>query len=129
MHTFSQDFSAVVDCVDNMNTTPLMHASAFGLVDLVDLVFESDKDLSAEAINDALREAAAGPLKGVLAAMDAPLVSSDLVGHPASSIADLGVTQTMGPRLGKVLSWYDNEWGFSNRMIDLTRRMGTLGKA
>ena len=95
-------------------------------VSLVDLVFTSEKDLSVEAINAALTAAAQGPLAGILAVSTAPIVSIDLVGNPHSSIADLPLTQTMGPRLAKVLSWYDNEWGFSNRMLDLTRRLGTL---
>ena len=95
-------------------------------VSLVDLVFTSEKDLSVEAINAALTAAAQGALGGILAVSTAPIVSIDLVGNPHSSIADLPLTQTMGPRLAKVLSWYDNEWGFSNRMLDLTRRLGTL---
>ena len=98
-------------------------------VSLVDLVFQAREELSVEAINAALTEAAAGPLAGVLAVSSDPLVSSDLVGNPCSSIVDLDITQTMGPRFAKVLSWYDNEWGFSNRMIDLTRRLGELGRA
>lgn len=96
-------------------------------VSLVDLVVELDKDTTAEAVNAALSAAAAGPLKGVLAAVDAPLVSSDLVGNPHSSIVDLGLTAMMGPRTLKILTWYDNEWGFSNRMLDLARLMS--GKA
>jgi len=96
-------------------------------VSLVDLVFESDRNLSVEAINAALSEAAAGPLAGILEANTAPLVSSDLVGNPHSSIADLPLTQTMGPNMAKVLSWYDNEWGFSNRMLDLARKVGGMG--
>lgn len=96
-------------------------------VSLVDLVVELDKDTTAEEVNAALSAAAAGPLKGVLAAVDAPLVSSDLVGNPHSSIVDLGLTAMMGPRTLKILTWYDNEWGFSNRMLDLARLMS--GKA
>lgn len=95
-------------------------------VSLVDLVITTEKPVSVEAINAALTEAAAGPLKGVLAAETAPLVSGDLVGNPHSSIADLPLTQTMGDNLAKVLSWYDNEWGFSNRMLDLTVRIASL---
>ena len=95
---------------------------------VVDLVFNSERALSVDAINDALTEAAAGPLAGILAVSNDPIVSSDIVGNPHSSIADLPLTQTMGDHLAKVLSWYDNEWGFSNRMLDLARRMAALGK-
>jgi len=95
-------------------------------VSLVDLVFTPGCDVTVEAINDALTAAAEGPLKGILAVSRDPIVSIDLCGNPHSSIADLPLTQTMGPRLAKVLSWYDNEWGFSNRMLDLARRLGTL---
>ncbi|MCK6505458.1 type I glyceraldehyde-3-phosphate dehydrogenase [Myxococcota bacterium] len=95
-------------------------------VSLVDLVFNAEKDVSVEAINAALTAAANGPLKGILAASTAPVVSIDLCGNPHSSIADLPLTQTMGPRMAKVMSWYDNEWGFSNRMLDLVRRLALL---
>jgi glyceraldehyde 3-phosphate dehydrogenase len=98
-------------------------------VSLVDLVFRSAKPVSVEAINGALRKAAEGPLKGILAVSDAPIVSSDLNGDPHSSIADLPLTQVMGDRMAKVFSWYDNEWGFSNRMLDLAVRLGKLGPA
>ncbi len=90
-------------------------------VSLVDLVFTSHEPLSTSAINDALKEAAQSNLKGILQSIDAPLVSSDLNGNPHSSIADLAVTYANGDHLGKVLSWYDNEWGFANRMVDLIR--------
>lgn len=96
-------------------------------VSIVDLVFNSRSPLSAEAINDALIAAANGPMKGVLEAIDAPLVSSDLVGNPHSSIIDLDSTITMGSHMAKVLSWYDNEWGFSCRMVQLAKRVAALG--
>jgi glyceraldehyde 3-phosphate dehydrogenase len=95
-------------------------------VSLIDLVFTTEKPVTVESINAALTEAANGALKGVLAAERAPLVSSDLVGNPHSSIADLPLTQTMGDNFAKILSWYDNEWGFSNRMLDLTVRIASL---
>jgi glyceraldehyde 3-phosphate dehydrogenase len=95
-------------------------------VSLVDLVVQTERPVSVAAINDALTRAAAGPLQGILEASTAPLVSCDLVGNPHSSIADLPLTQVMGPHLAKVLSWYDNEWGFSHRMLDLTRRVAAL---
>ena len=92
-------------------------------VSLVDLVVELEKDTTVEAVNDAFRAAADGPMKGILQASDAPLVSSDLVGNPHSSIVDLPLTASQGGNLFKVLSWYDNEWGFSCRMIDLTLKL------
>jgi glyceraldehyde 3-phosphate dehydrogenase len=96
-------------------------------VSLVDLVFKAGRPVSVDAINGALRAAAEGPLKGVLAVSTAPLVSSDLMGNPHSSVADLPLTQVMGDDMAKVLSWYDNEWGFSCRMLDLTRLVAALG--
>jgi len=90
-------------------------------VSLVDLVVKLERPASVEAINAAFAAAAAGPLKGVMAAVDAPLVSSDIIGDPHSSVVDLGLTAQMGEDLFKILSWYDNEWGFSCRMVDLTR--------
>ena len=96
-------------------------------VSLVDLVFRSAKPVSVQAINDALKRAAAGPMKNILAVSEEPIVSSDLVGNPHSSIADLPLTMVMGDRMAKVFSWYDNEWGFSNRMVDLAVRVGELG--
>ena len=96
-------------------------------VSLVDLVFTSTEALSVDAINSALTEAANGPLQGILGVSTAPIVSTDLCGSAYSSVADLPLTQVMGPKLGKVLSWYDNEWGFSNRMLDLVRHLAKLG--
>jgi len=93
-------------------------------VSLVDLVFTAGRDTTAEELNAALAEAARGELKGVLSAVHAPLVSSDLIGNPHSSIADLDLTQVIDGRVVKVLSWYDNEWGFSNRMVDLALHVG-----
>jgi glyceraldehyde 3-phosphate dehydrogenase len=87
-------------------------------VSMIDLVCNFENDVTEEAINDAMREAAAGPLKGVLGIAEDPVVSSDLVDDPHSSIFDIGSTKTLGDRMAKVLSWYDNEWGYSNRMID-----------
>ncbi len=92
-------------------------------VSLVDLVVELERAAEVEAINDAFRAAAAGPLAGVLEASEAPVVSGDLVGNSHSSIVDLPLTAVMGGDMVKILSWYDNEWGFSCRMIDLTRKL------
>ena len=98
-------------------------------VSLVDLVFQTSVDTTVEAINAALIKSADTDLSGVLGYSAAPLVSTDFVGNPNSSIVDLGITQSMGDRLFKVLSWYDNEWGFSNRMIDLTKHLMSLENA
>jgi glyceraldehyde 3-phosphate dehydrogenase len=93
-------------------------------VSLVDLVFQASRPTTVDEVNKVLCEAASGPLAGVLAVSDAPLVSSDLVGNPHSSIIDLPSTTVIGGSMVKVLSWYDNEWGFSNRMLDLAIRLG-----
>lgn len=92
-------------------------------VSLVDLVVELEKETTAEEINAALMAAAKGPLYGVLQASDAPFVSTDLIGNPNSSIVDLSLTKGMGGNLFKLLAWYDNEWGYSCRMLDLARVM------
>ena len=79
-------------------------------VSMVDLVFQSTKPMTAEAINTALRDAASGGLSGVLGYTELPLVSSDFVSDPHSAIIDGASTQVMGDHLAKVLAWYDNEW-------------------
>jgi glyceraldehyde 3-phosphate dehydrogenase len=88
-------------------------------VSMVDLSFIAGRDTSVEEINAIMREAADGPLKGVLAYNDKPLVSIDFNHDPASSTYDAPLTKVSG-RLVKVCAWYDNEWGFSNRMLDTT---------
>lgn len=93
-------------------------------VSMIDLTFTSTKEITKEAINAALKNAANGALKGVLAVCEEPLVSVDFVHHAASSIADLTGTQVVGTHFGRVAAWYDNEWGFSCRMLDLTRLVG-----
>ena len=90
-------------------------------VSLVDLTFKAGRDTSVEEINGALKAAAEGELAGVLAFSDEPLVSSDYIGNASSSTVDALSTSVVGGNLVKVLSWYDNEWGFSNRMADLAR--------
>jgi len=91
-------------------------------VSLVDLVVRTQKDVTADEVNAVLRSAAAsGDLAGVLAVCDEPLVSSDYVGNPYSSTVDAMCTEVIDDRMLKVLSWYDNEWGFSNRLTDLCR--------
>jgi len=87
-------------------------------VSAVDFVFEPVNSVSADDINTSLRAAAAGPLAGILDVTDRELVSSDLNGCPASSIAHLDQTRVMPDGMTRVFSWYDNEWGFSNRMLD-----------
>jgi len=94
-------------------------------VSLVDLTVETSKDATVEAVNAAMKEAAnAGPMKDVMDYTDVELVSTDYIGNPASSTVDGTVTQVLGNRMVKVLAWYDNEWGFSNRMIDLSLLLG-----
>jgi glyceraldehyde 3-phosphate dehydrogenase len=77
-----------------------------------------------DEINAAFKKAASGELKGVLEYTDAPIVSSDVVTNPHSCVFDSDLTMTMGT-LVKVLGWYDNEWGYSNRLVDLTRHVGS----
>ena len=89
-------------------------------VSLVDLTFTAKRATSAEEIHQAMKEAATGTLKGILAYNDLPLVSVDFNGDPHSSIFDATLTKVIDGTLVKVCSWYDNEWGFSNRMIDAT---------
>lgn len=89
-------------------------------VSVVDLVFTAGRSTSVEEINGLVKAAAEGPMAGVLAYNTAPLVSIDFNHNPHSSIFDAGLTRVMEGNLVKVLSWYDNEWGFSNRMLDTT---------
>lgn len=96
-------------------------------VSLVDFTFNASKDVTIASINEALSKASAGALKGVLAAENAPLVSVDFNGNKNSSIVDLQSTMVVGTRLAKVMSWYDNETGFSNRMIDFAIYMAGRG--
>ncbi|MCI5050186.1 MAG: type I glyceraldehyde-3-phosphate dehydrogenase [Rickettsiales bacterium] len=90
-------------------------------VSLVDLTFVADRDTNAEAINKALKAAASGSLKGVLGINEEPLVSIDFCHRSESSIADLTQTKVVGDRLVHISSWYDNEWGFSCRMLDMAK--------
>ena len=98
-------------------------------VSVVDLVAELGKTVSAEEVNNAMRAAAEGRLKGVLQYCEEELVSVDFNGNPHSSIFDAALTKVMDNNFVKVLAWYDNEWGFSNRMRDMTLFIGNqLGK-
>ncbi len=96
-------------------------------VSMIDLVFEAKQKTTIEAINKAITKAANGHLKGVLGVCDAPLVSIDFNHNPHSSTFDLTQTQIVGGKLVRVLSWYDNEWGFANRMSDTAIAMKKLG--
>jgi glyceraldehyde 3-phosphate dehydrogenase len=96
-------------------------------VSLVDLTVETEKPASKDAIHAAMRRAAEGPMKGILQYVEAQLVSGDFIGNPYSSCFDATLTQSIGDNFVKVFSWYDNEWGFSNRMIDLANLMAQKG--
>jgi glyceraldehyde 3-phosphate dehydrogenase len=92
-------------------------------VSVVDLVVETERNTTVEEVNAVFKKAAQGPLKGILEFCEQPLVSRDFNGNPASSIVDAELTSVIGGNMVKVLSWYDNEWGYSNRLLDLTRYM------
>ncbi|MBW3534215.1 MAG: type I glyceraldehyde-3-phosphate dehydrogenase, partial [Gemmatimonadetes bacterium] len=93
-------------------------------VSLVDLVAEVEEDVSVDTVNGAFREAAEGGLSGILSVVEEPLVSVDFTGHPSSSIVDARSTMVNDGRIVKVLAWYDNEWGYSCRVVDLARYVG-----
>ncbi|RIL07874.1 MAG: type I glyceraldehyde-3-phosphate dehydrogenase [Proteobacteria bacterium] len=93
-------------------------------VSVVDLSVILSREASADAINEAMRKAASGPMKGILQVCDEPLVSIDFRGNPHSSIVDAESTKVMGGKFAKLLSWYDNEWGYSCRVVDLALLMG-----
>jgi glyceraldehyde 3-phosphate dehydrogenase len=90
---------------------------------LVDLTVELEREVTVEEVNEAMKAAAEGTMKGILAYETDPIVSIDIVGNPASSIFDSLATMVVGGRMVKVLSWYDNEWGYSARCVDLLQRM------
>lgn len=95
---------------------------------IVDLVTTLEKDTSAQQINDAIRDAASGEaMKAILSYSEAPIVSSDIVGDPHSCIFDAPFTKVVNGNFSKTLSWYDNEWGYSNRVVDLLKLMDRLG--
>ena len=96
-------------------------------VSLVDLVVTTEKDTTVAEVNAALKAAANGPLKGVLIFCEEPLVSKDFNGNPASSIVDGLTTAVIGGNMVKVMSWYDNEWGYSNRIVDLVNYLIAKG--
>jgi len=96
-------------------------------VSVVDLVVELKTDATVDEINHALKEAAEGPLKGILGYSEEPLVSSDYNGNPASSTIDALSTMVLEGNMAKVVSWYDNEWGYSNRVVDLCHYVAQRG--
>ncbi|GED33234.1 type I glyceraldehyde-3-phosphate dehydrogenase [Brevibacillus centrosporus] len=96
-------------------------------VSVVDLVAELKADVTVDELNLALKEAAEGPLKGILGYSEAPLVSSDYNGNPASSTIDALSTMVLEGNMVKVVSWYDNEWGYSNRVVDLCHFVAQRG--
>jgi glyceraldehyde 3-phosphate dehydrogenase len=93
---------------------------------VVDLVAELRRETTAAEVNQRMREAAEGPLRRILEYCDAPIVSSDIIGNPHSSIFDALSTHMVGPKHVRVLSWYDNEWGYSQRVVDLAAKLGEL---
>jgi glyceraldehyde 3-phosphate dehydrogenase len=95
----------------------------------VDLVVELNENVTVEQVNEAVRIAAEGPLAGILEYNVDPIVSTDIIGNPHSSIFDAAATQVLGGNLVKVMSWYDNEWGYSNRVVDLIERLGEVMEA
>ena len=92
---------------------------------VVDLVAELKKPVTVKAVNDAMKAAAAGPLKGILEYTEDPIVSSDVIQNPHSSIFDASATQVVGGNMVKIVSWYDNEWGYSNRVCDLLEKIAS----
>ena len=96
-------------------------------VSVVDLVALTTKNTTAEEVNRALKEAAEGPLKGILAYTEDPVVSTDMMHNPNSSIVDSDLTKVIGGNLVKVVAWYDNEWGYSMRVVDLVEFLGKKG--
>ncbi|MBO0795708.1 MAG: type I glyceraldehyde-3-phosphate dehydrogenase, partial [Ktedonobacteraceae bacterium] len=96
-------------------------------VSVVDFVITTRKETTKDAVNNAFKEAAAGPLQGILAYTDEPLVSTDFRGDSHSSIVDGLSTMVLGGNMIKVIAWYDNEWGYSSRIADLTNFIGQKG--
>ncbi|OEU54463.1 MAG: type I glyceraldehyde-3-phosphate dehydrogenase, partial [Desulfuromonadales bacterium C00003096] len=94
-------------------------------VSLISLVVETERDTSIAEVNDSLRQAASSDFRNILEYCDQPLVSIDFKGNPASSIVDALSTNVIGGNMVKVLSWYDNEWGYSNRVVELLHHICT----
>lgn len=98
-------------------------------VSLTDFTVVLKKDVTVEAVNAALTKASETYLKGILAVSNEPLVSSDYIGNPYSSIVDLELTNVVGGNLVKVIAWYDNEWGYANRLVEMAGIVGSFGRA
>jgi glyceraldehyde 3-phosphate dehydrogenase len=96
-------------------------------VSVVDLVVLTSRNTTAEEVNKALQDAANGPLKGILAYTEDPVVSTDMMHNPNSSIVDAGMTKVLGGNLVHVIAWYDNEWGYSMRIVDLVEFLAKKG--
>jgi glyceraldehyde 3-phosphate dehydrogenase len=96
-------------------------------VSVVDLVAVTSKPATAEEVNQAMKDAAGGELKGILDYTEDPVVSTDMMGNPASSIVDAQMTKVLGGNLVKVVAWYDNEWGYSLRVVDLIEFLAKKG--
>lgn len=94
-------------------------------VSVIDLVAELEREGATEAVNATLKEAAEGPFKGIMAYSEEPLVSSDFLGDPHSATVDALSTLMIESNLVKVVAWYDNEWGYSNRIVDLIEYIGS----
>ncbi|GAA4823968.1 type I glyceraldehyde-3-phosphate dehydrogenase [Actinomycetospora corticicola] len=92
---------------------------------VTDLTATLDREVTAEEVNEAFKNAAEGELKGVLVYTEDPIVSTDIVGTPASCTFDAGMTKVLGGNTVKIIGWYDNEWGYSNRVVDLTTLVGS----
>jgi glyceraldehyde 3-phosphate dehydrogenase len=94
---------------------------------IVDLVCTLKQDVSVEEVNAVVKAAAEGPMKGVLQYCTDPIVSTDIIGNPHSSIFDAKLTSKIGSKMFKLISWYDNEFGYSSRCVDLFKRMAAEG--
>jgi len=92
----------------------------------VDLVVELEREVTVDEVNGAVQAAAEGPMAGIIEFNEDPIVSTDIIGNPHSSIFDAAGTHVLGGNLVKVMSWYDNEWGYSNRVVDLIERLAQV---
>jgi glyceraldehyde 3-phosphate dehydrogenase len=90
---------------------------------IVDFVAEVERDVAVEYVNGAFQKAASGPMRGILEYSEEPLVSADVIGNPHSAVFDSLCTMVLENRLVKVFAWYDNEWGYSNRLVDMAQTM------
>jgi glyceraldehyde 3-phosphate dehydrogenase len=113
----------IPDLNGKLNGTSLRVPTPTGSI--TDLTVVTSKPATKEAVNAAFKKAADGPMKGVLQFEEAPIVSKDIVGNPHSSIIDVGMTEVIGDHLVKAFSWYDNEWGYSNRLVELAKYVGS----